>query len=117
MNNTSCHRLTAQEHATVPAALRYYQRQGLADAPDLRPGEIHDIATGGDHACFAASLDAAGIDALCERLNTATEEETDATDLAGSPGEINRHCLRNEFEEAAVATLRKRSVNPEAPAA
>ncbi|WP_145928500.1 hypothetical protein OH491_24710 [Termitidicoccus mucosus] len=115
MNNTSCHRLTAQEHATVLAALRYYQRQGLADDSDLRPAEIHDIATGGDRACFAASLDAAGIDALCERLNT-TEEEMDAADPAGAPGKINHRCL-SDFEEAAGAALRKRSATPETPAA
>lgn len=67
---TDSYQLTGQEHATVLAALRYYQLMGLADDPQLRPDAIHDIATGGDNAGFIASLDGNGIDQLCERLNT-----------------------------------------------
>jgi len=66
--------MTDQEHATVLAALRFYQHQGLADDPGLRPDVIHDIATGGGNASFAASLDGRGIDTLCERLNTGGED-------------------------------------------
>lgn len=54
------------EHATVLAALRYYQQNGLGD-PANRQEEIHIIATNGD---TVISLDAKAIDALCERLNT-----------------------------------------------
>jgi hypothetical protein len=57
--------LTGQELATILAALRYYQEQGMGD-PDNRSNDIHDIATNGDN---EVSLDADGIDALCERLN------------------------------------------------
>lgn len=64
--NTTLHRLTGQELATVLAALRYYQLNGLADYPALRPDAIHNIAVEGD---FVASLDGKGIDQLCERLN------------------------------------------------
>jgi hypothetical protein len=59
------------ELATILAALRYYQREGLGE-PDNRPIEIHDIATNGG---AVISLDDAGIDVLCERLNTPDEDE------------------------------------------
>ena len=68
--------MTDQEHATVLAALRFYQHEGLADDPDLRPEAIHDIATGGN-TNFATGLDGSGIDALCERLNTGDENDAD----------------------------------------
>lgn len=58
-------RLILEEVATVLAALRFYRQKGLGD-PDNRSDDIHDIATdGGD----LTSLDADGIDDLCERLN------------------------------------------------
>ena len=53
--------LDSRELATVLAALRYWQREGLMSA-----GVEHDIATDGDH---VAPLAAAEIDTLCERLN------------------------------------------------
>ncbi len=57
--------ISNQEFNTILAALRYYQWDGLGD-PVNRPAEIHDIATdGGDQ----ISMDDAGIDALCERIN------------------------------------------------
>ena len=59
-----------QEHATVLAALRYYQQQGMGD-PKNRTDDIHDIATDGDN---VISMDAAGIDALCEKLNFDEDE-------------------------------------------
>lgn len=59
--------LAPDQLATVLAALRYYQQQGLGD-PTLRPLAIHDIASNYDQ---IVSLDAQGIDELCEALNTA----------------------------------------------
>ncbi len=75
---TESYSMTDQEHATVLAALRYYQQQGLADEPQKRPGPIHDIATGGDPAMNAAAMNAADIDTLCERLNTPRNVEGDS---------------------------------------
>lgn len=55
----------AAELATILAALRFYQRAGQGD-PANRSDDIHLIATDGDS---QISLDAEGIDALCERIN------------------------------------------------
>jgi|TARA_B100001057_G_C22114326_1_gene668219 hypothetical protein len=54
------------ERNTILAALRFYQQQGMGE-PFNRSDEIHDIASdcGND-----TSLDDAGIDDLCERINT-----------------------------------------------
>jgi len=54
------------EHATILAALRFYQKNGQGD-PFNRTDDIHDIATNGDK--VMSSLDEQGIDELCERLN------------------------------------------------
>jgi hypothetical protein len=59
--------LDGAEIATILAALRYYQQQGMGD-PDNRSDDIHDIATNGDQ---ETSLDDEGIDELCEKLNFA----------------------------------------------
>lgn len=56
---------TREETATLLAALRYYQQQGMGD-PFNRPSEIHDIAADNLH---VTSLDANDIDALCEKVN------------------------------------------------
>jgi ribonuclease PH len=56
------------EFATILAALRYYQQEGQGE-PSNRSDGIHVIATDGD---THTSLDAAGIDALCERINQGT---------------------------------------------
>jgi len=53
------------ELATILAALRFYQMEGQGE-PTNRSDDIHLIATDGDS---QISLDAEGIDALCERLN------------------------------------------------
>ncbi len=53
------------EHATILAALRYYQENGQGD-PSNRSDDIHAIAAP-DH--VMSSLDDDGIDALCERIN------------------------------------------------
>lgn len=55
----------ATELATILAALRFYQREGLGD-PSNRRDDIHVIATDGD---TLISLDTERIDALCERIN------------------------------------------------
>lgn len=61
--------LDSQDGATVLAALRYYQQNGQGD-PSNRSDAIHDIATGmADGMLECVSLDDAGIDALCERIN------------------------------------------------
>lgn len=54
------------EHATILAALRYYQANGQGD-PNNRSVVIHEIATNCDK--VMSSLDDDGIDALCERIN------------------------------------------------
>lgn len=59
--------LTGQEHATVLAALRFYQEKGQGD-PANRSAALHEIATNADE---VVSLDAEAIDALCEKINTA----------------------------------------------
>lgn len=56
------------ELATILAALRYYQQEGLGD-PANRPDEIHDIATSNEDVEIMSSLDDEGIDQLCEHLN------------------------------------------------
>ncbi len=58
--------VTAQEFHTIIAALRFYQESGMGD-PGNRSDDIHDIACNGDE---TVSLDAVGIDNLCERINT-----------------------------------------------
>lgn len=58
--------LDAAELATVLAALRFYQSEGMGD-PMNRTDDIHDIATNGE--TLTASLDDDGIDALCYRIN------------------------------------------------
>ena len=59
--------LTPQEFHTVLAALRYYQGCGMGN-PIMRTNDIHEIATNG---ATETSLDAEGIDVLCERINLA----------------------------------------------
>lgn len=74
---------------TILAALRYYQSQGLGD-PDKRPDDIHEIATnGGDD----ISLNDAGIDSLCEAINTeAFERALNVHDDAVSALEVALSC-------------------------
>ncbi len=57
------------ELATILAALRYWQRQGLADDPELRSDTLHEIATQGGG---ETSLTGDSIDDLCERLYLAS---------------------------------------------
>ena len=58
-------RVSEQDLATILAALRFYQENGQGD-PANRSDRIHDIANNFDE---VISLDEAGIDDLCERLN------------------------------------------------
>lgn len=57
--------ITNQERNTILAALRHYQQDGMGE-PDNRSDAIHDIATNGG---ADISMDAAGIDALCQKIN------------------------------------------------
>jgi len=54
------------EQNTILAALRFYQQQGMGD-PENRSDDIHAIATNCDN---DTSLDDAGIDNLCEHINS-----------------------------------------------
>lgn len=65
MARTHRPRLTFEELSTILAALRFYQENGQGD-PANRSDDIHDIATDGGE---ITSLDDAGIDVLCERIN------------------------------------------------
>lgn len=56
---------TPAQLATMLAALRYYQQQGMCDE-DNRPPEIEDIATDGGS---VAALDEDEVDDLCQQLN------------------------------------------------
>jgi len=58
--------LDREELATVLAALRYYQHNGMGD-PFNRPDWLHDIAV--PDAGSDTSLDDEAIDHLCERIN------------------------------------------------
>lgn len=53
------------ERDTILAALRWYQHCGMGDSMS-RPRWVHEIAT----STCGAYLNDAGIDGLCERLNT-----------------------------------------------
>lgn len=61
-------RVTEDELNTILAALRFYQAAGMGE-PENRPDWLHDIASP-DGSGTTTSLDAEGIDGLCERLNT-----------------------------------------------
>lgn len=65
-------RIEDDEHATILAALRYYQRSGQGD-PNNRSDAIHDIATNDD---TVISLDEQAINQLCEKINCDYEEAT-----------------------------------------
>jgi len=57
--------LRDEELATILAALRFYQEQGMG-AASKRSAAIHDIATNGD---TLVALDDEGLNNLCEWLN------------------------------------------------
>lgn len=63
---TNQYELDDAEHATVMAALRFYQQHDQGE-PGSRSDEIHDLATNGGE--VMSSLNADGIDELCERIN------------------------------------------------
>jgi hypothetical protein len=54
------------QHATILAALRYYQQQGMGE-PLNRDADIHEISTNWGR--VMSSLDEEGIDQLCQGLN------------------------------------------------
>jgi len=78
---------------TVLAALRYYQQHGQGD-PCNRSLAIHDIAVDGDE----ISLDASGIDELCEYLNEAWAEDDPVSGL----GENQKRFLRELGEHGKL---------------
>lgn len=84
--------LNNQDRNTILAALRFYQENGQGD-PDNRSDEIHGIATGGGE---DVSMDGAGIDDLCERLNVdspiASPDQLDQLDLLDALEAVTR-CL------------------------
>ncbi len=61
--------LNEDERNTVLAALRWYQHSGMGELAN-RPEWLQDIVCPSED---ATSLDLAGIDALCERLNRSGE--------------------------------------------
>lgn len=76
---------TQQEKNTIMAALRYYQENGQGE-PENRSDAIHEIATNGD---TETSMDAAGIDALCQKLNIAEKHEIEILFEHGEISSIN----------------------------
>lgn len=58
-------KITREEHATILAALRYYQQNGQGN-PGNRDNDTQFIATDGGE---LTSLDDEAIDALCEKIN------------------------------------------------
>lgn len=60
-------RLDDREHATVMAALRMWQRNGLGSSTLLAKFPEYDIAT--NAGAIETPLDDAEIDTLCERIN------------------------------------------------
>lgn len=67
------------QHATVLAALRFYQAKGQGD-PYNRSLDIHEIAINGGE--VVSSLDADDIDNLCQELNCGGETSVNADLLA-----------------------------------
>jgi hypothetical protein len=89
--------VTGQEFHSILAALRYYQENGQGE-PANRSDRIHDIATDGDE---DISLDEAGIDELCERLNmTSTEGMIQICATASVPIEESANLTEEETDEA-----------------
>lgn len=66
MSNESVIRADDAELATILAALRFYQQNGMGE-PENRSDEIHDIATNNGE--VTSSLNDDGIDELCQRIN------------------------------------------------
>lgn len=65
--------LSEVEFHTILAALRFYQRLGQGD-PDNRAEAIQDLATNSGN---SSSLDANGIDQLCEKINFSFPNESE----------------------------------------
>ena len=87
--------LDSRELATVLAALRYWQREGL-----MSGGREHAIASDGDH---VAPLAVAEIDTLCERLNV-NQAGLARTAVSDAKPEQAEATIQNDREpEAALA--------------
>jgi hypothetical protein len=102
--------LDGRELATVLAALRYWQRQGLMSA-----GGEHDIATDGGQ---LAPLTSAEIDALCARLNVsdaALSQTAAASDALPEQADVTVRSQRETEEaltEALAAWTEQRQLGP-----
>jgi hypothetical protein len=78
-DGSTTHTLSDREHATVLAALRYWQAAGANG--DLRYNdEMIDIATNGGTVTECTDED---VDALCERLNCGDEPAEEAASMVG----------------------------------
>lgn len=91
MSKSHLYQLDDAQHATVLAALCYYQRQGMGD-PSKRDDDIHEIATNGD---TVVSLDDAGIDELRMSINHT------GVDFAVMPGIFGVSRETDPFAKAA----------------
>lgn len=89
-----------QQHATILAALRFYQQEGMGD-PAKRSDAIHDIATNMDE---VISLDEAGIDELVAQLQFPSITEVSS---ASDVGDVDEICgrLLNSDEHAGEAAI------------
>lgn len=93
---TGLYDLDDADHATVLAALRFYQQNGQGN-PENRSMRIHELATNGGE--VMASLDDAGIEALCESLNHAGLTFGDVVQLIGSgPEDVYAAAARDHWK-------------------
>lgn len=91
--------VSKEEHATILAALRFYQERDQGD-PMFRSDAIHHIATaGGDD--NITSLDDEGIDELCERINTANGKAEIIVLVHEARHGIDIQTFQNEAERLA----------------
>ena len=89
--------LDRRELATVLAALRYWQREGLISA-----GGEHEIATDGDH---VAPLTSAELDTLCERLNVSEATLSETAAASDALPEQAEPTIQSDRETEAAAAL------------
>ena len=97
MNKNHLANLTDEQHATVLAALRFYQREGMGD-PACRSEEIDDLATNGGE---VTALDVVGISDLCEQLNCRDTDFSAALQVLKQSGMDFGECV-NAYGETAI---------------
>lgn len=101
--------LEPQELATILAALRLYQQQGMGD-PKNRPPEIHDIATAND---AHVSLDADDVEALYGRLSD--DETVEIVVPLPEPASVNRETIARLVDVAAAVNDYLKQLNGRVP--